>query len=288
MKKIIYALGYFDGVHLGHKALLTACRNLADQTASECGAVTFSDHPLRCVAGQTVPLINTHSDRENLLKSGGNQVLWLPFTTELMQMPWRDFLDMLIKEHSAAGFVCGWDFRFGRGGAGTAQLLEGYCKERSIPCTLVEQVTMDGLRVSSTHIRALLEQGDMEQAAKCLGHSHILSGEVCHGKALGRTIGVPTANLFYPEELVKLPYGVYAARVTTESGVYRAVTNVGRRPTVNGEDVTVESYLIGFAGDLYGKQIQVEFLRYLRPEQKFSDLNALRQQIEDDIKNCKK
>lgn len=287
MKKIIYALGYFDGVHLGHKALLAACRVLAKENGCSCGAVTFSSHPQQLLQGENPRLINTNEDREALLLTGVDRVLELEFTRELQNMDWQAFCSMLVEKHNAAGFVCGTDFRFGKGGAGTASLLKNYCLENGLPCKLVAQVEKDGIRVSSTHIRALLERGDLEQANRYLGHWHILSGTVCHGKALGRTIGIPTANLLYPHSLVQLPYGVYATRVTVEGKTFPAVTNVGNRPTVNGENVTVESYLIGFDGDLYGKQIRVEFLRFVRKEQKFESLAALHQQIKIDIENCK-
>lgn len=287
MKKIIYALGYFDGVHLGHKALLAACRVLAKENGCSCGAVTFSSHPQQLLQGENPRLINTNEDREALLLTGVDRVLELEFTRELQNMDWQAFCSMLVEKYNAAGFVCGTDFRFGKGGAGTALLLQNYCLENGLPCKLVTQVEKDGIRVSSTHIRALLEQGDLEQASHHLGHWHILSGTVCHGKALGRTIGIPTANLLYPNALVHLPCGVYATRVTVEGKTFPAVTNVGNRPTVNGENVTVESYLIGFDGDLYGKQIRVEFLRFVRKEQKFESLAALQQQIKQDIENCK-
>ena len=286
-QKIIYALGYFDGVHLGHKALLAACRVLAKEKGCNCGAVTFSSHPQQLLQGKNPRLINTNEDREELLLSGVDTVLELAFTPELQNMQWHAFCNMLVEKHHAAGFVCGTDFRFGKGGEGTALLLQNYCLEKGLYCKLVEQVEKDGIRVSSTHIRSLLEQGDLEQANRYLGHSHILSGTVCHGKALGRTIGIPTANLSYPRFMVQLPYGVYATRVTVEGKTFPAVTNVGNRPTVNGENVTVESYLLGFKGDLYGKNIQVEFLRFVRKEQKFESLAALQQQIRIDIENCK-
>lgn len=281
--KTIYALGYFDGVHVGHRALLSACRDMAKEENCRSGVVTFLGHPDTLLQGKNPGLINTPEDRKNLLRQyGAEQVVELPFDRVLMETPWQDFLKMLIDRYGAAGFVCGRDFRFGSGGAGTAELLQQFCREQGILCHLVEQQSLLGIRISSTHIRKLLEQGNLPQAAAFSGHVHILSGTVVPGKKLGRTIGVPTANLAYPEELLKLPYGVYACQVETDGTVYTAVTNVGTRPTVSGTGVTVESWLPDFSGDLYGRKITVSFLKYIRPEKKFGDLDSLKKQIEQD------
>lgn len=279
--KTIYALGYFDGVHLGHKALLEACRKLA--VGSQSGAVTFSGHPQQHISGKAVPLINTDTDRRQLLLRDVDTVAELPFTDQLMAMPWQDFLDMLVNQYRAAGFVCGSDFRFGSKGEGTAQLLQSYCQSRQLPCAVVPQQILDGIRISSTHIRTLLENGNIQEANRFLGHGHILSGIVQPGKQLGRTIGFPTANLSYPAGLLKLPHGVYACRATVNGEICNAITNIGTRPTVSGEGVTVETHLLGFSGDLYGKAMQLEFLDFLRPEKRFNSFADLQKQITEDL-----
>ncbi len=281
-EKTVYALGYFDGVHLGHQALLNTCRELAAAQKNNCGAVTFSTHPQQLLTGKAVRLINTKEDRKKLLLQQVNTVLELDFTEQLMTMPWQDFIRMLVQEQGASGFVCGSDFRFGKGGEGCAAALQDFCKENALACAVVEQQYVDGLRVSSTHIRKLLEQGNLQDANRFLGHNHILTGQVAYGKQLGRTIGIPTANLYYPEHLLTLPYGVYACRVLAEGKTYAAVTNIGVRPTVSGEGVTVESHLLDFAGDLYGKIIEISFLEFLRPEYKFANLSELQKQIQKD------
>ena len=284
-EKIIYALGYFDGVHCGHRALLEACRKLAEESGCKWGVVTFLGHPDTLVQGKTPSLINTDGDRKKLLcQLHTERILELPFDEQLMAMPWQDFLAMLVEKYQAAGFVCGTDFRFGQFGEGSSHLLQEFCREQKLVCCAVEQQCLDGVRISSTHIRNLLEQGDMEEANRFLGHPHFLSGTVVAGKQLGRTIGIPTANITYPPQLVKLPYGVYACQVQTEGKTYTSVTNIGTRPTVSGEGVTVESWLLDFSGDLYGKELHISFLKYLRPEQKFRDLSDLQKQIQKDKK----
>ncbi len=174
---------------------------------------------------------------------------------------------------------CLHDFRFGNRGEGNSQLLLDYCKMRTMPCAVVPEQKLDGITVSSTHIRALLEQGSIEQANAFLGHPHILSGTVVSGRKLGRTLGIPTANLALPEDTVTLPFGVYACKAEVEGKTYLAVTNIGNRPTVGGHRITVEPWLLDFEGDLYGKDLTLSFYRFLRPEQKFPSLDALKEEI---------
>lgn len=278
--KTVYALGFFDGVHLGHQALLNTCRQLASSMGCAAGAVTFFGHPDEVVSGKKTPLINTAQDRNRLLRHYGMQnVVQLIFDRELMQMPWQDFYRMLRRDYHAAGFVCGADFRFGSRGQGNAALLQQICRVEGIPCAVIEEQTLEGITVSSTHIRSLLEQGKVEQAEKFLGHKHIFTGTVVKGQQLGRRLGTPTANLSLPKELLCLPFGVYICRAKAEGIDCPAVTNIGTRPTVNGETVTVEPWLLDHEGDLYGRELTLEFYRYLRPERKFPSLVELREEI---------
>ncbi len=277
--KTIYALGYFDGVHLGHQALLRACRELADQIAGKAGVVTFAGHPDRLIHGVAPKLINTPQDRNMLLRQYHmDTVVELPFDEQLMRMPWRDFFRLLMEEYHAAGLVCGEDFRFGDRGMGNAELLLSACKEAGIPCVIVPQQKLDGITVSSTHIRALLETGRLEEANRFLGHPHLLRGQVVPGRKLGRTMGTPTANILLPEGVVTLPHGVYACK----AGACLAVTNIGSRPTVGGHQTRTESWLLDYAGDLYGRELTLEFYRFLRPERKFDSLEELKAQIQTD------
>lgn len=290
-KKTIYALGFFDGVHLGHQALLTACKELAAQHNCNAGVLTFSSHPDALTAGTAPALINSIEDRERLLFSYGAEIVWqIPFNEEIKNTHWSNFLTLLL-EDSAAGFVCGSDFRFGAGGLGTAKKLAAFCEKRGLPFAIVPQQQVNGIRVSSTHIRKLLEEGDTEQAETFLGHPHILTGKVVTGRGLGRTIGIPTANVEVPEGVLLPKHGVYASVVLVGEEPYVSLTNVGSRPTVEGQHVTVESWLNGFDGDLYGQEITVAFAVYLRPEQKFDSLDELKAQIQKDvakIQNIKK
>lgn len=279
-EKTIYALGVFDGVHLGHQALLQTCRELAEKRGCRAGVITFSGHPDTLVSGTTPYLLNSITDRTRLLSHYGiSRVEILPFDEDLMRLPWQDFFRRLLTEFDADGLVCGEDFRFGYRGQGTALRLNDACRQAGIPCAVIPQQTLNGTVVSSTYIRKLLETGDIETANRFLGHPHILTAQVVTGRQLGRTIGIPTANMEIPEGLQLPKNGVYACRVLAQGNYHYAVTNVGTRPTVNGTHLTVEPWILDFSGDLYGKEITVEFHHRLREEKNFPSLESLQQEI---------
>ena len=192
--------------------------------------------------------------------------------------------DILVERYGAVHLVAGHDHHFGHRNQGSPELLKEKCAELGLGCDIIPAVTLDGVTVSSTHIRKLLEEGDVETARAFLGHPHVLTQTVGHGRQLGRTIGIPTANLVAPPHVLLPKRGVYAAKITLPDGrAFGGVTNVGVRPTVNnGQDVTVEPWILDFDGDLYGQAIRVEFYRRLRDERKFESLDALRSQIETD------
>lgn len=278
--KTIFALGFFDGVHVGHQALLSRCCALASQLNCQAGVVTFLGHPDELVTGKKTPLINTYEDRRRLLKAYGMEtVVELPFDENLRKLPWQEFYQMLRCRYGAAGLVCGADFRFGYRGQGNAALLLQVCENDGIPCSVIPQQTLEGIPVSSTYIRSLLEQGNIEEAERFLGHRHIFTGTVVKGQQLGRRLGTPTANLGLPQELLCLPFGVYICRAKGEEIDCPAVTNIGIRPTVGGEGVTVEPWLLDYEGDLYGRELTLEFCRYLRTERKFPSLAELQEEI---------
>lgn len=288
MNKKIFALGFFDGVHLGHQALLAECCRLAREQGAVACAITFTQHPQALFTDDLPKLINTESDRRALLAAYGIcQIEALPVTREVLSMPWQAFLESLTAQ-GAVGFICGGDFRFGHRGRGNAEKLAKFCEERELLCSIVSDQTLDGIRISSTYIRTLLEQGAMEEAVRFLGHPHILSGQVTSGRQLGRTLGIPTANLLIRSEVVQLRHGVYACKAIVDGREYLAVTNVGSRPTVGGHRVTVEPWLLDFDGNLYGKQLTLEFYKFLRPEKKFDSLEALKAEIQENALQTRK
>ena len=280
----VIALGFFDGVHMGHASLLNMAKRRAAEKGLTPAVMSFDLHPDSLVAGKNVTLINSISDRREILSRcyGIEDVILCHFDEKMMHMPWDVFLeDFLVGQHGARHLVCGYDFRFGDKGYGNPERLREKCREMGIGCDVLPRFTMDDVTVSSTHIRSLLEQGNMTEAMRFLGHPHCISGEVVHGQKLGRTIGIPTANLFVPEGVLVPAFGVYATKVILPGGEEKlAVTNVGVRPTGgDSKEVTVEPWILDFSGDLYGQHIRVDFYHRLRREKKFSGLGELQQEI---------
>ncbi len=281
--KRVIALGLFDGVHLGHAALLRRTVAIAKRLRLPSTALTFDPPPAALIEGEAPKLLNSLADREELIRRlcQIDEVLVCAFDRRMMEMSWQDYVESFLCAHlHAAHLVCGRDHRFGRGGAGTPERLQSLCARLGVGCDVVEEVERGGLPVSSTRIRSLLGSGDLEGANALLGHAHCLSGTVLHGRHLGTQLGTPTANIALPEGVLPPVFGVYASRVFVGEEGHPAVTNIGRRPTVDGgREIVCEPWLLDFSGDLYGKEIRVDFHRFLRPERRFADLDALRAAI---------
>ena len=280
------ALGFFDGLHLGHQALLRRTVEQARTLGLSPALLTFDRSPREFVTGTPVPLLTTTEERRRAVETlfPGAEVITVPFDRAMMTMPWEDFVEMLASAYGARWLVAGHDFRFGHRNAGNADLLQEKAAALGLGCDIIPAVKLDGVTVSSTHIRALLERGDAETAARFLGRPFVISGLVRHGKRLGSSrLGAPTVNLIPDPRQLAPAFGVYAAQVTVDGETRSAVTNVGVRPTVDTDgSVTVESHLLESAGELYGADCRVEFLKMLRPEKRFGSLDELREQIARD------
>ena len=284
VEKTVIALGFFDGVHRGHGALLRKAAERAGELNAAPAVFTFDRSPKEFVTGKPVLLINSNDDRRDIIRRvyGIQRVIFAPFDREMMTMPWQDFItELLVKQYGAVHLVAGHDYRFGHKNEGTVERLREKCRELGLGCDIIPKVELEGITVSSTYIRTLLEQGDVERAALFLGHPHCLSQTVRHGQRLGRTIGIPTVNLAVPAHVLTPARGVYITRAFLPDGrSCPGVTNVGTRPTVTeGDTVSVETYLLGFDGDLYGQTVRLDFYKRLRGEVKFPSLEALRQEI---------
>lgn len=288
MKPTVIALGFFDGVHKGHGALLSRAVERAAQLEAEPAVFTFDRPPKEVVTGKPVFLINSAEDRQELIHRiyGIEQVILAPFDEKMMTMHWENFItELLIKQYGAVHLVAGHDYHFGYKNQGTPELLQQKCQELGIGCDIIPKVEHDGITVSSTYIRTLVKDGELERAAEFLGHRHCLSQTVGHGHRIGRTIGIPTVNLTVPSHVLVPDHGVYVTRVYLPDGrSYPGVTNVGTRPTVSQSDaISVETFILNFDGDLYEQHIRVEFCAHIRGEKKFNSLDALKEQIHKDI-----
>ena len=287
IKEKVIALGFFDGVHLGHAALLRRTVEVAAQRGVTPAVFTFDRPPKEVLTGIPCPLINSPEDRRELVRRlyGIQEVIMVPFDREMMTTPWDKFVtDILVDRYHAVHLVAGHDHHFGHKNQGSPELLMEKCAELGLGCDIIPKVEVGGITVSSTYIRRLVELGQISRANRFLGHPHTLTGSVRHGRGIGSSRLYPTANLIIPPHVLVPSHGVYVTRATLPDGTgYAAVTNVGTRPTVNnGTDVTVEACLLDFEGDLYGKTLRLEFFEHLRDEVRFDSLDALKAQIAAD------
>ena len=292
-KEKVIALGFFDGVHLGHAALLRRTVEAAAARGAVPAVFTFDRVPKEVLTGIPCPLINSPEDRKDLVRRlyGIREVLMVPFDDEMRTTAWDDFVtEILVKRYHAVHLVAGHDHHFGHKNQGSPELLAAKCAELGLGCDIIPKVEMGGITVSSTYIRRLVELGQIERANAFLGHPHVLTQEVRHGRRIGHTIGIPTVNLVAPPHVLVPSHGVYATRLVLPDGTsHPAVTNVGTRPTVNnGTDVTVEAWILDFDGDLYGQTVRVEFLKHIRDEVRFDSLDALKAQIMQDAETTRR
>lgn len=283
-RKTVIALGFFDGVHIGHGALFKKARERAREKDARPAVLTFDNHPDNFVKHERVELISSATDRMYIIRRfyGIEDVFFLHFNAATMRMRWNDFLERIIETYDAVHFVVGHDFRFGYRGEGTAEILRRYCAGHGLGCDIIPPVTREGIVVSSTCIRSLLLDGDMERANAFLGHPYLITDIIRTGFRIGRTIEAPTINMLLGESVLVPKHGVYATKVLLEGHERTAVTNIGVRPTFNGNRVTVETNIIDFDGDLYGKSACVEFYDFIRPERRFDSAEALQEQIRRD------
>ncbi|MCI8650617.1 MAG: riboflavin biosynthesis protein RibF [Anaerotruncus sp.] len=275
------ALGYFDGLHCGHEAVIRRAVGYAKEQL--CPAVfTFTMEKIHPKQKQLGSLLLTDADKYALLESWGVQLVLVPEFSAFQKMDAETFVEeILVHCLNAEVVCCGADFRFGKNAAAGVSELERLCAVHGIRTELVSEVQVDGERVSSTRIRALLKEGAVERANQLLGRAFGYRFEVVHGKQLGRTIDSPTINQPFPQGFVPLRYGVYASICFVEGVWQPAVTNIGIRPTVEQTDaVNSETYIVGFSGDLYGQKVEVRLLRFLRPEQRFPNVEALKARIQ--------
>ena len=282
----VVALGFFDGVHLGHQALMRRTVEEALRRGAIPSVISFDTHPDMLVRHVPVQLLNSAAGRKELIRRVGgiDDVIMIHFDERFMRTPWAEFANTLKNELGAVHLVMGRDFSCGWRGEGTTDKLCAWCRQNDLGCDVIDEVILDGIVVSSTYIRGLVLDGQIERANQFLGHPHTLIDTVGYGYKIGRKIGTPTINTRIPEGVIVPKHGVYATRVWLPDGPKSAVTNIGVRPTFgDGNDVTVESNILDFSGNLYGSQVRLEFFEYLRPERKFTFPEELRAQIEHDI-----
>ena len=280
------ALGNFDGLHIGHMAVLDETVKQA-KNGLKAAVMLFDEHSMKSVKGEAPPMLITENERTELLKSRAIETFVVKFYQIRELSPEAFVEEILIKKFNARTVVCGFNYRFGNKAKGDAKLLEKICIEKNIKCVIIDEVEADGMAVNSTSIRRAVENGEIQLANKMLGRQFGYSCEVVNGDQRGRTWGFPTINQKLPDALVTPAFGVYESVVSVEGKTYRGVTNIGLRPTVGDDKILSETHIIGFDGNLYGKSVDIRLVRFIRQEKKFSSFDELILQIKADVSSVK-
>lgn len=280
-RRVLIALGTFDGLHIGHKKVLLSDTSEYDEKI----ALMFTEHPQKTLSGDVPGELVTDKKRNQLLKEWGYTPEYLDFT-EVSRLSPEEFVDkILIEKFNATALCCGFNYRFGNGAKGDVTILKKLCAEREIKLTVCNQVEYDGAPVSSTRIRECIKNGDIRTANKMLGRYFSYNFEVVHGDARGRTLGSPTINQFFSDNYTVADFGVYASFTVVDGKKYISVTNIGIRPTIQGgSEKRSETNIVGFDGDLYGQDIEVFLVEKLRGERAFNSLDELSESISADRK----
>ena len=277
------ALGYFDGVHLGHRAVIQSAVAYAKENSLEPALFTFSlDEGLLASRGGD---ILSQRQKEKRIEALGIAQYICPSASTFYQKNAKWFVQEILHKNLKAKVVfCGRDFTIGKEKEASIVALEVLCEEFGIKVKVVEDVQEGGKPVSSTRIRNALKEGNMQETNALLAEPYVIDFEVMHGKKIGRTIGRPTINQIYPPHILNPLFGVYATEVILNGQVYAAATGFGTRPTVSGDNASAETFIIGFDGDLYGEIVETAFYRYLYPQEKFATLEELSDRIDSAVK----
>ncbi|HLB27899.1 MAG TPA: bifunctional riboflavin kinase/FAD synthetase [Dehalococcoidales bacterium] len=288
-KDMLLTIGVFDGVHLGHKHLLSQLKERARERNLMSGVITFRQHPRAVLASRDeLPYLTSLEEKVRLLKDEGiDKVITLSFTSELAKLSARQFVSLLQKHLRMRGLLVGADFVLGRNREGNADALRKLGQEMGFSVDTVSQMKSKGKVVSSTAVRNALTKGDMKKVTELIGRPFSLRGEVKKGAGRGAGLGFPTANIeIDPKQLLPAD-GVYATRAYFDGKSYAAVTNIGKNPTFGAHSRTVETYLLDYSGDLYGQKLKIAIIDRLRGEKKFASVEELKKQMTADVKQGK-
>jgi riboflavin kinase/FMN adenylyltransferase len=288
-KEMLLTIGVFDGVHLGHKYLISKLKKSAEQENLLSGVITFRQHPLEVLApGTVLPYLTNCEEKVGLLKAEKvDAVIPLTFTRELADLNATEFISLLKKHLRMKGLVVGTDFTLGKDREGNISVLRELGREMDFSVTVVAPMNFFGEIVSSTAIRKYLQEGDLKNVSKLLGRTFSLQGTVAKGDGRGHVLGFPTANLEVNNMQSLLPEGVYATWIHIGDERYPSVTNIGKRPTFGANERAVETHVIDFSGDLYDRELKIDIVNLLRREKRFDSAEELKQQIIDDIEKSK-
>ncbi len=280
-------LGYFDGIHRGHQAVLGAALKKAREQNLVPVVMLFDIHPRKLISGRVPPMLTSEERKRELLKEMGFTVVDFNFREAMNYAP-EEFIQKSLVDRLGAKFVsCGYDYHYGKGGKGNADTLHRELSARGIESVSLSPILLGEEIISSTKIRQLIMDGEIEKANTMLGKHFTYDFVVKKGDGLGHGLGFPTINQYFPQDFIVPKYGVYLSRSRVGNKYYISVTNVGIRPTVNKDSMRSETCILDFSGDLYGQKIEVSLLKYIRGEIKFGSLSELKAQIAKDIKQAR-
>ncbi|MGL6174224.1 MAG: bifunctional riboflavin kinase/FAD synthetase [Cellulosilyticaceae bacterium] len=286
----IVVLGNFDGVHLGHQKLFDRAKEKAKKTGLQVIALSFYPHPTWVLGKNPKPLLTSREEKKSKIDSMGVDIfIEYPFTKEFSSItPEQFFKDILVKQLKARVVIIGSNYYFGKDKKGDILHMQELGQKYEVEICALDTVKSQGMTISSTNIRNLIMQGEMTKAIELLGNPYTIRGEVVHGKALGRTIGFPTANVEADENRVYPPNGVYASTIKVYTNHYLGITNIGYNPTVQGKSKTIETNIFDFNEFIYGEKVEIALYEFMRPEHKFNSLDELVEQLKQDTQNAKK
>jgi riboflavin kinase/FMN adenylyltransferase len=283
------ALGCFDGVHIGHRAVISEAVTIAKQRGIQSAVWCFESPPKNYFLKDSAPLITPPDEKISLISDlGVDVVVCVPFDMDIGGLtPEEFFYEILINKMKAAHIVCGSNYTFGKNGSGNAEYLSELCQKNGIGFTSLGHICADGISVSASAIREMIKKGDLSEVELLLGRNYSISGTVINGNHLGRTLGFPTANIEIKRGCVVPKNGVYLTKVYVDGVERFGITNVGRHPTVLAENLLAETFLFDFDSDIYGKELKLEFIEFMRKEKTFDSLDSLTLQVSSDIEKAK-
>ncbi len=283
------ALGFFDGVHLAHQKVIVSAVDFAKKNNTKSAVITFKEHPLCYLKNFSANYILTRSDSYKIIENLGIDYLFELDFSKISSLSAKEYLEnILVKYFKPAGIFTGFNHTFGANREGNSDFLKKFQKVYNYEYHEVPAIIINNKIISSSAIRNYIKKGELENANLMLGQEFKISGRVIEGNKIGRTIGFPTANIIYPQNIIQMPYGAYFVKVSLNNKIYSGIANYGVRPTIDKDlRSLIEVNVFDFDNNIYNENIEIFFIKFIRPEQKFIDLDKLKEQIEKDVCKCK-